>query len=1384
MDIVSTIEPTLGNLEEEYRLTFLKDDMRLSSIGILLAILFTIPFAYNDYLFFGNAGQFWLLALGRTTLASYGIVLLFVFRKLERVAIYERLVLTFLIFTTLFIFYVNTTRPSPYQMNVTLDVLIVFALYFLFPNRLLFRLLSAFLMSFCTLLTSISYRSFYLSPAMVTIFLSLALANAAGIVISARWDRLRRSWFKALAQNKLAEEALRKSEALYRELFENSSDIVYTHDLEGKYTSVNGAMRRILGYSSKEFLTLTYRDIVDSEHIPLTEENLRIKVESGVDKTGPYELRVRSKAGAPLWVEINSRIIRDGGKAIGVHGTARDITGRKKAEEALKESEEKYRIFVHKAHEGIHVAQDGRLKFLNPAAAEIWGHSEEELLSRPFIEFIHPDDQEVVLDRSLRRARGEEVPSRYTHRIVTADGKIRWVEINPAAISWQGKPAILVFSFDVTERERMRDSLKQAEETLELALKGADLGLWDYNFKTGKAFINERRAEMLGYSVDELGPYISSWGKLLHPDDIDRVIDAFNAHVKGRTPLYECEQRLRHKSGRYIWVLDRAKVVEWDEQSNPVRAVGTSLDITDRKRTEEALLSARNDLERLVEERTEDLRTINEELKGQIRERLLAEEALKESESKFRSIVENSVAGMFTVDEVYHFIYVNDELCEILGRSRERLVGLDFREVLAEDSRELVADRYVRRSRGEKVPSRYEIEVVRGDGEIRQVEMLVAVVWDASGLPRTMGQLIDVTDRKQAEESLLIEKERFQILSDRAPLGMAKIAADGTYEYVNPKFTEIFGYELSDIPNRREWLRKAYPDSSNRHKVAAAWNEDLEGIAPGGSASRVFEVTCKDGGQKTIQFVGVKLRAGEHLMTCEDITGRMRAEQALRDSEEKYRALFENSIDAVYMTTRNGILIDANQAFLDLFGLSREEARNMKILRIYNDAADRKRFQEEIERKGSVTDYEISFRKKDGAIIDCLLTSTVRRDKNDAILGYHGIIRDVTERKQLQRQLIQAQKMEAVGTLAGGIAHDFNNLLQAILGYTDILLMRKKPDDPDRQKLEIVRQAAWDGADLVSRILTFSMKAEFTARPTDLNQEIRIVEKLLLRTVPKMIKIDLVLAEDVWIINADPAQIEQVLLNLTVNAQHAMPDGGRLLIETSNVSLEDDYVRTHLKAKLGKYVLLTVSDSGVGMKPDIVDRIFEPFFTTKANGQGTGLGLAMVHGIVSQHGGYIRCYSEPGLGTSFKIYFPASSAQSLLDLAITREMPAFGTETILLVDDDDRIRDLALQMIEMGGYKALAASSGEEALKMYAAHTGEVDLVILDLIMPGMGGKRCLEELLRIDPDSKVLIASGYSSNGLTIDETGSGARGFVRKPYDAKDILISIRKVLDQDCL
>jgi signal transduction histidine kinase/ActR/RegA family two-component response regulator len=430
--------------------------------------------------------------------------------------------------------------------------------------------------------------------------------------------------------------------------------------------------------------------------------------------------------------------------------------------------------------------------------------------------------------------------------------------------------------------------------------------------------------------------------------------------------------------------------------------------------------------------------------------------------------------------------------------------------------------------------------------------------------------------------------------------------------------------------------------------------------------------------------------------------------------------------------------------------------------------------------RGDVWRGEFTNRRKDGSLFEEKATISPIKNEHGEVVSYVAVKREVTAEVALQKQLLQAQKMEAIGTLAGGIAHDFNNLLMVILGYADLLLQRKQPHEPDREKLQAMRRAARDGADLVNRILTFSKRVESNVRPIDLNEEIRRIEKLMMRVLPKMIGIQIVLSEDLKIINADPSQIEQIILNLSVNAHHAMPEGGRLVIETSNVKLGEDYCQLHLDAKPGDYVLLSVSDTGTGIEPELLDRIFEPFFTTKQDNQGTGLGLSMVHGVVAQHGGHIRCYSEPGVGTTFRIYFPLASSQLEGDVALTHEMPAVGTETILLVDDDIRIRDLAAEMLMLSGYDVVSASNGQEALGIYRKRKEEIALVILDLVMPGMSGTQCLKELLKIDPKVRVLISSGYSANGPGKEITSAGARGFITKPYDMKEMRRAIRGIID----
>ena len=408
-----------------------------------------------------------------------------------------------------------------------------------------------------------------------------------------------------------------------------------------------------------------------------------------------------------------------------------------------------------------------------------------------------------------------------------------------------------------------------------------------------------------------------------------------------------------------------------------------------------------------------------------------------------------------------------------------------------------------------------------------------------------------------------------------------------------------------------------------------------------------------------------------------------------------------------------------------------------------------------------------------------LISCPIKGDRGEVELIVE-LVEDITERRSLEEQLTQAQKMESIGTLAGGIAHDFNNILTIIQGYSEMVLAAKAEDHPDYKDLFAVHVAAQRGADLVKQLMTFSRKVETEMRPVNLNQEVQTAVKLLSRTIPKMIDIQLHLAPDIPRIKADSGQMEQVILNLAVNAKHAMPNGGTLTIETGAIALDDEYCKTHSQAAPGDYVYLKIEDTGYGMSKDVLNRIFEPFFSTKKPGEGTGLGLAMVYGITKNHGGHIMVYSEPGVGTTFKIYLPV-----VVDMAasgefrIEPEAPG-GSETILLVDDEDMIRDLGRKMLEQAGYSVMEAETGEEALETYRNRGREIDLVVLDLVMPGIGGYQALVELKNMDSDVRVVVASGYSPNGLARSATEGGASGFVAKPFRRTEMLRTVRKALD----
>lgn len=396
------------------------------------------------------------------------------------------------------------------------------------------------------------------------------------------------------------------------------------------------------------------------------------------------------------------------------------------------------------------------------------------------------------------------------------------------------------------------------------------------------------------------------------------------------------------------------------------------------------------------------------------------------------------------------------------------------------------------------------------------------------------------------------------------------------------------------------------------------------------------------------------------------------------------------------------------------------------------------------------------------------------------VVKLRGAFQDITERKKLETQLLHAQKMEAVGTLAGGIAHDFNNLLQAVIGYTELLIQVQTPESTDLAYLERILASGKRGAALVKNLLTFSRKVEPRFSRVNLNHEIVEAQKLLFHTIPKTVKIIVRSNGDIHDIMADSSQIGQVLMNIAVNARDAMSGAGTLTIETENTWLDEDYSRFHPEVKPGPYVLISISDTGHGMDKHTLEHIFDPFFTTKEVGQGTGLGLASVYGIIKQHHGHITCYSEPGVGSTFKVYFPALKDENSEPTVNSETLLPTGSETILLVDDEPSLLELGKKILNRFGYKVVEASDGRVALDVYMSGGHEISLVLMDLNMPEMDGLSCLAEILKLNPDARVLLVTGFLDSSPNVDPKAVGAVGLISKPYNLKRLLTEVRRALD----
>ncbi len=516
----------------------------------------------------------------------------------------------------------------------------------------------------------------------------------------------------------------------------------------------------------------------------------------------------------------------------------------------------------------------------------------------------------------------------------------------------------------------------------------------------------------------------------------------------------------------------------------------------------------------------------------------------------------------------------------------------------------------------------------------------------------------------------------------------------------------------------------------------------------------------------------------------QEIAERRRAERALKESEERFRSLCENSPDIIFSLETDGSFAYVSPAWAKVLGHRPEEIVGRQWIEFAPDDEAAK-FQDMLDRvvrdKETITGVTGHLVHRDGTHRLFSLSGAPNFDAAGQVIGLVGLGRDVTQRRVLELQLQHAHKMEAVGTLAGGVAHDFNNILHVVSGYVQLLLRRRTPDDPDYGPLQDMDDTLKRAGDLVNQLLTFSRKVDSRPQVVDFNDMVRQVVRLLERTIPRMIRIEAHLSPDLAAINIDPTQLERILMNLAGNARDAMPSGGRVVLRTENVDLPDeDGDGTGLAP--GRYVRLTVQDNGTGIDHEVLPQIFDPFFTTKEVGRGTGLGLATVYGIVKNHGGDIRVHSTRGEGTTFELYFPALEAEPVQVVPATEDQDTVrgGSETILLVDDEPGVIEIGREILTEYGYSVMEAGSGEKALELIAVGSKRIDLVLLDLSMPGMGGQRCLREIHRIAPDLKVVIASGYGAEGVDGDGLDLGEYDFIRKPFRLHQLLRKVRHVLD----
>lgn len=1134
-------------------------------------------------------------------------------------------------------------------------------------------------------------------------------------------------------------------------------DLANPEDREANPMRWSDEMFRIAGYEPGS-IQVTNELFFQLAH-PEDHDAIRKAVAAAIRERMPYSVihRLIRPDGEERIVHETAQLFFDEvtGQPLRMIGTAHDITDQRRAQMAFEKSEQELRLLAGQLeleHQRLVAAQavakvgsweTNLLTFQVQWSAEAHRiHETDAAIFQPthesFLQIVHPDDQEMV-NQAFRESWKHKTPHELRHRLLMPDGRTKYIQER-----WQvfhdenGQPQrALGTCRDITEQVETETKVQRTTDLLRAVAEGTPDAVFVKDLDGRYLLFNEGACKLVGRSVEEV---LGQDDLFLFGPEGARVVRETDSQVIATNQVLIMEEVLT--AAGVTRTYNATKAPYRDNQGNVIGLIGISRDVTDSKAAEKrlkALVRENSDLCTALDEHAIVART---DAKGKI-------------------------------------VYVNDKFCAISQYSRHELLGQDHRLINSGyHSKAFIRQLWDTISSGHVWHG--EIKNRAKDGSHYWVDTTIMPFLDAEGRPHQYVAIrADITERKKAEEALRQSEERFQL----AVRGSAAAIWDWDLltgdVYYAPLYLEMLGYQESEFAPRIETFKEhVHPDDragllqaleAHFSPTRDVFNEEFR-LRTQSGAYRWFRST----GQAIHDSEG---RAYRMVGSTFDITARKQAEEKLLEQA----TLLDKAQDAILVRNLDHRILYWNRSAERLYGWTQEEALGRSIQEmLYDDPSAFLAATAATIEKGE-WHGELQQVKKDGQAMIVEARWTLVRNDLDEPKAILAINTDITERKKLEQQFLRAQRMESIGTLAGGIAHDLNNVLSPIMMAIELLKLNES-DDNRLNILSTIESSAKRGADMVGQVLSFARGVEGQQLDVQLGRLIEEVEKIANETFFKSIQVRSQVAADLWIVQGDPTQLHQVLVNLCVNARDAMPDGGTLTLSAHNEVLDEQYSGMNIHAEPGPYIVLQVEDTGMGMPAKTIERIFEPFYTTKELGKGTGLGLSTTLAIIKSHGGFIRVYSEPGVGSQFHVYLPAQTAKRPgQNEPKPVDLPRGHGELILVVDDEPAVRQITRQTLEAFGYRVLLACDGAEATAFYAMQKGDIAAVLTDMMMPVMDGPTTIPVLLRINPQVRIIAASGLNVNGMVAKAVNAGVKHFIPKPYTAETLLTKLRQVLTE---